>query len=135
MRFLIPFIIYYIIMSNFDVKQLRNRMGLTQEQFANHIGSATRTVSKWEEGAPISRSRLVYLKRLAEAVDRGETVVASTRRRAKNESDDTVNRLEITLERTLGALENAQKALATSQQHVTQLIEALTRTLPKNIDR
>jgi len=33
-----------------DIKDLRQSMGMTQEQFAEHLGTTLETVSRWENG-------------------------------------------------------------------------------------
>ena len=44
-----------------DVKALRHRLGLTQEDVARHLGLALSTVSKWEQGVT-TPSRLALEK-------------------------------------------------------------------------
>jgi DNA-binding transcriptional regulator YiaG len=44
-----------------DIKALRLRLGLTQEDVARQLGLALSTVSKWEQGIT-SPSRLAYEK-------------------------------------------------------------------------
>ncbi len=46
------------------VKQLRERMGLTQEQFAQEVGMTFSTVNQWENGH--RRHQPYLLKRLFE---------------------------------------------------------------------
>ena len=46
-----------------DVRQLRGRLGLTQEQFADRLGVSTITVHRWESGQ--SRPRQLALEKLA----------------------------------------------------------------------
>ncbi len=47
-----------------DVRQLRGRLGLTQEQFADRLGVSTITVHRWESGQ--SRPRQLALEKLAQ---------------------------------------------------------------------
>ena len=35
-------------MNNFDIKKIREQLGVSQEQFAEMIGVHTRTVQNWE---------------------------------------------------------------------------------------
>jgi DNA-binding transcriptional regulator YiaG len=44
-----------------DIKALRLRLGLTQEDVARQLGLALSTVAKWEQGVS-SPSRLAYEK-------------------------------------------------------------------------
>jgi DNA-binding transcriptional regulator YiaG len=49
------------------VKLLRQRLGLTQEQFAHHLGVTFASVNRWENGqvtpSPLARQRLEALDR------------------------------------------------------------------------
>ena len=52
------------------VKALRQRLGLTQEQFAHHLGVTFASVNRWENGqvkpSPLARQRLETLERETE---------------------------------------------------------------------
>ncbi len=49
-----------------DIKRLRERLGMTQEQFAERLGVARETVARWEIGANAPRGlSLKALKELA----------------------------------------------------------------------
>lgn len=60
------------------VKALRQRLGLTQEQFAHHIGVTFASVNRWESGyvkpSPMARQKL-------EALDRKSTPTKFVKRR------------------------------------------------------
>lgn len=49
------------------VKALRQRLGLTQEQFAHHLGVTFASVNRWENGqvkpSPLARQQLEALDR------------------------------------------------------------------------
>lgn len=49
------------------VKILRQRLGLTQEQFAHHLGVTFASVNRWENGqvkpSPLARQKLEALDR------------------------------------------------------------------------
>ena len=49
------------------VKTLRQRLGLTQEQFAHHLGVTFASVNRWENGqvkpSPLARQKLEALDR------------------------------------------------------------------------
>ena len=42
--------IYYILMDGKQIKELRLKLGLTQEDFAHRLGVVLPTVSRWEHG-------------------------------------------------------------------------------------
>lgn len=50
-----------------NIKELRESLGMTQEQFAREIGVSFSTVSRWETGrgkpSPLARRRIEELRR------------------------------------------------------------------------
>lgn len=60
------------------VKRLRERMGLTQEQFAREVGVTFSTVNQWENGR--RRPQPFLLKRL---VEMEESLVGRQERKTK----------------------------------------------------
>lgn len=49
-----------------EIRALRKRLGMSQEEFAQLMGVTVATVSNWERGRnPISRTRIPLLERLA----------------------------------------------------------------------
>lgn len=46
------------------VKQIRESLGLTQLEFAELLGVTTRSVSSWENGGTIARSKEIAMERL-----------------------------------------------------------------------
>lgn len=51
-------------MSDLNVKEIRNKLGLTQEEFAKELGVALRTVQNWETGGVIPRTKCAILRKL-----------------------------------------------------------------------
>ena len=45
-----------------DIKNIRERLGITQEEFARRIGVTVTTVSRWERGDCLPKSRVVIEK-------------------------------------------------------------------------
>ena len=45
-----------------DIKNIRERLGITQEEFARKIGVTVTTVSRWERGDCLPKSRVVIEK-------------------------------------------------------------------------
>ncbi len=65
------------IPENLDVKAIRSKIGMSQEEFAQHFGVSKRTVQDWEQrrrtpSGP-SRAFLVVIDREPEAVRRALT--------------------------------------------------------------
>ena len=48
-----------------EIKELRLRLGLTQEQFAHLVGTTWTTVNRWEHGRPPSPLALEKLIKLS----------------------------------------------------------------------
>lgn len=46
------------------LKQLREEFGMSQEEFARHIGTSARTVSRWEAGDNIPTFTIAQMKAL-----------------------------------------------------------------------
>ena len=53
-----------------DVRALRDKLGLTQEQLADRLGTTKNTVARWERGEmiPTSYVHVTALQKLAEAL-------------------------------------------------------------------
>ena len=60
-----------------DIKILRYRMGLNQEEFAERAGTATSTIARWEMGSfkpsPLAVYRLETLRREKDGKPDGST--------------------------------------------------------------
>lgn len=49
-------------MTGDEIREARERAGLTQEQLAQRLGVTLRTVGNWERGATVPRNRLARLR-------------------------------------------------------------------------
>jgi len=54
-----------------EIKFIRERLGMTQEEFARKIGVTITTISRWERGDCLPKSRVVIekVKRLKNVVN------------------------------------------------------------------
>jgi len=54
-----------------EIKFIRERLGMTQEEFARKIGVTITTISRWERGDCLPKSRVVIekLKRFKNLID------------------------------------------------------------------
>lgn len=48
-----------------DIKKIREKLGMTQEQLANRCGVTTRTVQNWERGKTIPDNIQILLREIA----------------------------------------------------------------------
>lgn len=59
-----------------EIKELRLKLGLTQEQFAAKVGVTFSTVNRWENGksvpSPLASTRVEYLRRSLREGELGE---------------------------------------------------------------
>ena len=56
---------------DFDVEELRQRLGLTQQELAGRLGVALSTVARWEGGHKVSRLALKQLEALEREASQG----------------------------------------------------------------
>ncbi len=63
-------------MEKIDVKSLRTKLELTQEQFGKAVGVDQSTVSNWENGAPPSGPARLLLQNLAASGEAGQESAA-----------------------------------------------------------
>lgn len=82
-----------IIMDTFEVKKIREELGLSRQNFANKIGVDRRTVANWEQGKLIPESKIKLLK-LISLGNSAEMVSASPteKNEARNQTIDHLNR-------------------------------------------
>lgn len=60
-----------MIIKKEDIKIIREKLGMTQEEFARKIGVTITTISRWERGDCLPKSRVVIekLKRFKNLID------------------------------------------------------------------
>lgn len=55
-----------------QIRDARERAGLTQEQLAQRVGVTLRTVGNWERGASVPRNRLARIREVLPDLDRSD---------------------------------------------------------------
>ena len=59
-----------------DIKELREALGMTQEEFAREVGVSFSTVSRWETGrgqpSPLARRRIEELRKRITMAGKGQ---------------------------------------------------------------
>ena len=81
-------------MSDFDIKEIRTKLHVTQEELAKMLGVSVRTVQNWESGAKIPESKHAILRDLVVRPHRyagGEQV---------NTHGDNINGNNVTVNKT-----------------------------------
>ena len=97
-----------------DIKQIREKLGVTQEQFAEMVGVHPRTVQNWEAGSVIPQSKRAILRQLMDT---------HNKEKANPNSPSSVEKL-------LEILAAKEASLAKAQEQIDRLlgtIEALTK--------
>lgn len=56
-------------MERLDIKQIREKLGVTQEQFAEMVGVHPRTIQNWEAGSIIPQSKRAILRQYIDVFD------------------------------------------------------------------
>ncbi|MFQ3618990.1 MAG: helix-turn-helix transcriptional regulator [Cyanobacteriota bacterium] len=51
-------------MAESPLKKLREEFGMSQEEFARHIGTSARTISRWETGDSVPSFTIAQMKAL-----------------------------------------------------------------------
>ena len=112
---------YYVVctktcfdMENLDIKLIREKLGVTQEQFAEMVGVHPRTIQNWEAGSAIPQSKRAILRQLMDA---------HNKEKANPNSPSSVEKL-------LEILAVKEASLAKAQEQIDRLlgiIEVLTK--------
>lgn len=106
-------------MESSDIKTLRDRLNLTQEEFANKIGVSLRTIQNYEGGGKIPKAKMALLEELFYNTRNinitGKGNIANTGRIAggvntHNQSTQDVNKIIESLENTIRAKDEIIKA-------------------------
>ncbi len=108
-------------MKTYDIKKLRKKMELSQQQFAALVGVSVKTVSNWENGGVIPASKRPQLESLYEkSLHMGSGVYQSTEN-GDNPNDsvkivggsdkwfELMKKKDEQMDRLLAIIENMQK--------------------------
>ena len=58
-------IVNRLVMNGIDVKEMRDKFGMSQESFAKIIGVASRTIQNWESGGTIPQTKQAILREIS----------------------------------------------------------------------
>ena len=117
-------------MSDFDIKEIRTKLSVTQEELAKMLGVSVRTVQNWESGAKIPESKHAILRDLVVRPHRyagGEQV--NTHGDNINGNNVTVNKTDA--EKMLDLLASKEDSLRKSQEQIDRLIAMLEKLTNK----
>ena len=118
--------LYATMMTKEDVKQIRESLHMTQEQFAEIMGVSPRTVSNWETGATIPKGKESHMRTL---ILRPQTIYGDV----AMAGDVTGTHATVTNTTMSANDENlALKALLKSQEQIDRLISVIENMAIKN---
>ena len=109
-----------------NAKEIRDKLGLTQEKFAELLGVHTRTVQNWESGKVIPESKRAILRDMADSRYYG----GGEQHNVNGDNIMTVNG-SIDAERLVDLLEAKEKSLQESQSQITQLLTIIANLTSK----
>jgi DNA-binding transcriptional regulator YiaG len=110
-----------IIMDAFEVKKIREELGLSQQKFADQIGVDRRTVVNWEQGKTIPESKIKLLKLMSTGI-------------FKEKEFNTVSKVTLTepdLFNNVNLIEEKQKPIIMNALDVKKIREELYLTQQK----
>lgn len=113
-------------MATFDVKELRQKLGLSQQQFALLVGASVKTISNWENGGIIPASKIPQL----EAIGSNATLIDHSGNRNGDNSmqvvgDNSSVSTCSALDKAMDELAAQRRMLEKSQQQIDRLITLL----------
>ena len=106
-------------MNNFDIKKIREQLGVSQEQFAEMIGVHTRTVQNWEAGSTIPASKHAILR----------NIISKHQKSAGGEHNIDGDHVNVSpcdrFEKLVELLNAKEAALVKAQEHIDKLLEII----------
>lgn len=112
-------------MNDLDIKKIREKLGISQEQLAEMVGVHPRTVQNWESGSTIPKSKHAILRDLVLKPQRyaggGEQ---------KNVNGNNINGNNVTvnpadMDKLLEILSMKEASLVKAQEHIDKLLEII----------
>lgn len=111
-------------MKDIDIKEIREKLGVSQETLAEMLGVHPRTVQNWESGSNIPRSKHAMLRDL---VLKPQNYAGGEQ---QNVNGDNINGNTVTVHKTdtdklLDLLAAKEQSLAKAQEHIDKLLEII----------
>lgn len=111
-------------MSDFNIKEIRSKLGLSQTEFAKRIGVTLRTIQNWESGAKIPESKYEILRSAASS-----QLTIGNNSPAVSGSGNHVNTCDDALNKALDEISAQRKMCEKSQQQIDELLRQQGRLL------
>lgn len=110
-------------MNDLDIREIREKLGVSQESLAEMIGVHPRTIQNWESGSTIPKSKHAILRDLVikpQQYAGGEQ--SNVNGNNINGNNVTVNNQPDTIEKLLDILAMKEASLAKAQEHIDKLL-------------
>ena len=110
-------------MNNLDIRELRQKLGLTQLEFAKKIGVSENTIQNWERGRKIPASKDEILRSFALKTQNYAGGGEQTNVNGNNIDGNTVNvNPAESVEKLMELLTAKEASLAKAQEHIDKLL-------------
>lgn len=111
-------------MNDLNIKEIREKLGVSQETLAEMVGVHPRTIQNWESGTKIPRSKHAILRDL---VLKPQNYAGGEQ---QNVHGDNINGNNVTVHKTdtdklLEILASKEQSLAKAQEHIDKLLEMI----------
>ena len=113
-----------LIMNDLNIKEIREKLGVSQETLAEMVGVHPRTIQNWESGTKIPKSKHAILRDL---VLKPQNYAGGEQ---QNVHGDNINGNNVTVHKTdtdklLEILASKEQSLAKAQEHIDKLLEII----------
>lgn len=112
-------------MNELEVKEIREKMGLSQERFAKLLGVTARTVQNWESGGVIPQTKQEMLHGI---LLRSQSYFGGEQ---QNVNGDNIAGNNVTLQtdtdKLLELLASKEASLAKAQEHIDRLMNLIDK--------
>jgi len=109
-------------MESKKIKEIREKLGLSQENFAEMLGVHYKTIQNYEKGGKIPKSKIPFLQIIEKQIELG-SVNNSTNANNNVNSHINQNSLDVIME----LQKSYQAMIAKRDEQIDKLIELLTK--------
>lgn len=111
-------------MNDLNIKEIREKLSVSQETLAEMVGVHPRTIQNWESGTKIPKSKHAILRDL---VLKPQKYAGGEQ---QNVNGDNINGNNVTVHKTdtdklLEILASKEQSLAKAQEHIDKLLEII----------